>query len=775
MTHAQSSIGTPVPDPEAISKFVEVAFGYCDGFVPVRCLAETGTVDKKPHSEFHRIETLADALIRLAPRAARDQRGLYVVPGTVAKPGSARARDIIQTAVLLVDLDKGDIAEARAHLERNIGPATLAVASGGRTASGEDKLHLYWRLTEATVDDDLERVRALREMVAAKVGGDDAFDSLHQPIRVPGSVHGKQGVCSPVRIVTESLREYELQDLEGAVHDMPSLQDGPSPSSTYVIAAAGPSATSLATTTVREGNQDEISRYDALSKVIGHWLRNHRLGHCSIEDAWEAVRDHNAAMIAPPWDEARLHREFEALRKLDQKNHGPIRHQGERANADETVAITALSDDAIAATFVSEAAGRFRYVPAWGKWMRWSDGRWTEDETGAARELSRQVCRGVGLKAQKPPEARRIASDKTIAAVLRISNSDPQLATGSAEWDAHPFLLNTPGGIIDLETGEVRAHDARLKLTQMAGASMGSGCPRWRSFLHEVTAGDTDLQSYLARLAGYCLTGSTSEQMFAFFHGNGANGKSVFINTIAAVMSDYVATAANETFMASRSERHLTELAGLRAARLVVVPETEHGRSWAEARIKSVTGGEKIRANFMRQDHFEFVPQFKLIVAGNHRPSLTGVGEAMRRRLHLVPFDVTIPPDQRDPNLGARLLEERDGILGWMLDGCAEWQRIGLSPPESVVRAVTRYFEDEDLVGQWIEDSCDVGDVFSAMSKRLFDSWSTWAKEAGHPEGSQKSLGTALRERGFVAGKVEGHRGWLGIAPRVGQHREGSA
>ena len=255
------------------------------------------------------------------------------------------------------------------------------------------------------------------------------------------------------------------------------------------------------------------------------------------------------------------------------------------------------------------------------------------------------------------------------------------------------MLLNAPSGVVDLPTGEIRPHDPDLLISQVTTASPGSNCPRWRAFLQEITEGDAELQAYLALLAGYCLTGSTREQGVAFLHGHGANGKSMFLQTLASIMGSYAATSTLDTFVASRTERHLTELAGPRAARLVLVPETESGRSWAEARIKAITGGERLRANFMRCDHFEFAPQFKLLVAGNHRPTLNGVGEAMRRRLHLVPFNVTIPAERRNMHLAEKLLAERDGILGWMLAGCADWQRKGLAPPACVRAAANEYFD----------------------------------------------------------------------------------
>ena len=293
---------------------------------------------------------------------------------------------------------------------------------------------------------------------------------------------------------------------------------------------------------------------------------------------------------------------------------------------------------------------------------------------------------------------------------------------------------------------------------------MGADCPHWLNFLKVVTADNVDLQAYLARVSGYCLSGSTREQVFFFLHGSGANGKSVFLKILAWILRDYAATATADTFTNRGPARHLTELAGLRAARLVLVSETEAGEGWAEARIKSVTGGETIRANFMHKDHFEFTPQFKLMVAGNHRPSLGDAGEAMRRRLHVIPFGVTIAPGDRDPHLGDILKAEADGILGWMIKGCADWQRTGLMPPAIVSGAADEYFAAEDHIGQWLEDCCQTGPALRASSKALYASWSAWARNGGFEPQSTRALGEALRSRGFQPGKVGLDRGWIGLA-----------
>ena len=755
-----STAFAPQIDTEMIATFVDIVFGYLDGPVPVRLLAETGTPTQPPRAFTRPCSSLARDLIAPAEAARQSSRAVYVVPGTVDPGRSGKAEDIQSTGVVLIDLDDGDIAQKRAHLEHYLGHASVAVASGGHTEDGQEKLHLYWRLTEAAEGPDLERVRMLRERIAALVAGDSSFKSLHQPIRVAGTIHGKNGRQALARIKAITAAEYELSDLVERVANMPPIAGYKGPSLNLDVGKKGPRAADLTTRTIRAGSVDEVTRFEALSKVIGHWLRNARLGHCGIDAAWRAVVDYNAASISPPWDEERLRREFDALKRRDLETHAlPARP------ADPQQPATQFSDDTLAALFVDREGIDWCHVAAWRAWFMWTGLCWQRDETGLVREQVRQACRAAGHECGKPNEVRRICSDKTISAVVRIAASDPSVAIRTSALDAHPMLLNTPAGVIDLETGEVREHDRDLLLTQTTSASPGNGCPRWTRFLAEITGEDQELQAYLQRLAGYLRTGATSEQVFAFFHGGGANGKSVFIQTLASVLGDYAATATLDTFMASSNTKHLTELAGLRGARMVIVPETDPGRAWAEGRIKSVTGGETIRANFMHRDHFEFIPQFKLIVAGNHRPSLSGTGEAMQRRLHLVPFEVTIPPERRDTQLMSKLQEERDGILGWMLEGCAEWRTQGLSPPAVILSAAASYFAEEDLVGQWIEEACETGPLCKATAQSLFTSWSQWAEAAGHPKGTKKTLGEALRQKGFSSGKVMRTRGWVGLRP----------
>jgi P4 family phage/plasmid primase-like protien len=267
----------------------------------------------------------------------------------------------------------------------------------------------------------------------------------------------------------------------------------------------------------------------------------------------------------------------------------------------------------------------------------------------------------------------------------------------------------------------------------------------------------------LQRVAGYCLTGVTSEHALFFLYGTGANGKSVFANTLTIILGDYATVAAMDMFMATTSERHPTDMAGLRGARIVTSIETEQGRRWAESKLKALTGGDKITARFMRQDFFEFVPQFKLLVAGNHKPAIRNVDEAMRRRLHMVPFTVTIPPAQRDKQLPDRLLAERDGILAWAVEGCLMWQRTGLRPPAAVMAATDEYFESEDALGRWLDERCERRASHTEMSAALYADWKNWAEANGEFAGSIKRFSENLTNRGFEQWRSKTARQFRGL------------
>ena len=290
-----------------------------------------------------------------------------------------------------------------------------------------------------------------------------------------------------------------------------------------------------------------------------------------------------------------------------------------------------------------------------------------------------------------------------MAAVERLAQADPRLATTVDVWDADPWLLNTPDGVVDLRTGNLRPHSSGDYMTKITAVGPGGDCPRFKLFMREIMAGDEEMVAFVQRVLGYCLTGDISEEVIFFLYGTGQNGKGVLTSTIEWIMADYCKSAGDEVFTETHNDRHTTEIARLKGARLVLVAEVEEGKRWAEAKLKKMTGGDTLTARFMRQDDFEFKPQFKPLISANHKPQLRSVDVAMRRRMHLILFLVTIPPEKRDNELKAKLKDEGPGILQWLIEGCLEYQRIGLAPPASVVEATDEYFRDEDSIANWIE------------------------------------------------------------------------
>jgi P4 family phage/plasmid primase-like protien len=768
-----SAMTTAQPDAGMIAAFMDAVFGYCEGFVPVRALAEKGGPGRPPHTPFIAADSeLAAKTAVQAAFAADAGLALYVVPGTVAQPGEARAEDVQQTQVVLVDLDHGDVAAKRHHLLKHLGEPSLEVASGGVTPEGQAKLHLYWRLTEPAEGDDIACLCRLRHIIAVKAGGDSSFRSPHQPIRVAGSVYRKNGTARLVRIIAQRSRDYDLGDFAEAVMAMPPLESMVASGSDLDFNDAGSGTGAIADVfvqRVREGGADGITRFDAISKVIGYWIRRARDGHVTPAGAWDEIVAYNEARVDPPWPLDRLQTEAERLWKRDRENNGAIEAACGDDGGNGVVLPVGFTEDALALEFTRSHGDDWRYVAGWGQWLVWCGTHWQKETTLRAYDLARLVCRDAARRCNNRKVSTKLSTAATVSAVERLARADRRHAATTEEWDRDLWALNTPGGVVDLRNGTSRPHDRADRITKITTAAPSGDCPAWRAFLATVTGGDAELQAYLARMAGYALTGVTSEHALFFLYGTGANGKSVFVNTFAGILGDYAANAPMDSFMVTQGERHPTDMAGLRgAARLVTSIETEQGRRWAESKLKALTGGDKIAARFMRQDFFEFVPQFKLVVAGNHKPAIRNVDIAMRRRLHMVPFTFTIPDDRRDKALPQKLLFERDGILAWALQGCLEWQRIGLTPPASVVAATEEYFEAEDALGRWLDECCLLGPNLTETTANLFAAWKAWADAAGEFPGSQKRFADLLVTRGFAKWRdtTGNRRGFRGLTLR---------
>lgn len=446
-----------------------------------------------------------------------------------------------------------------------------------------------------------------------------------------------------------------------------------------------------------------------------------------------------------------------------------------------------FTDDWVAEQIVGELDQKLRYDYPNDRWHVWDGSRWAHATMGEHERTVLKALRTLGrvLRAkldQFPEGAKKravtslnsLGNSGKLTAVLRILQNDPRLVVGTDAFDTNLWELNTPEGTVDLTTGELRPPDSAAMHSKATSVAPQSGAmPVWERFLREVTRDDVELTRYLQKLAGYCLTGSVREQTLNFVWGPGGNGKGVFLRALDGIMGEYAATAPMDSFASSKGDKHPTDLAGLMGARLVTATETQAGRSWDEQRVKALTGGDKIRARFMRQDFVEFEPRFKLVISGNHEPQIENVDEAMRRRIHIIPF--TFKPAVRDLELDDKLKAEWPQILRWAIEGTLLWQQEMLEPPECVLKQTQAYFAEEDLPRQWIAASCELEEGPSTkvymVRAEAFASWKVWCMEQGEEPGKLRDFAKRLRplegELGFSDGQVgpksSRKRGWARI------------
>jgi putative DNA primase/helicase len=297
----------------------------------------------------------------------------------------------------------------------------------------------------------------------------------------------------------------------------------------------------------------------------------------------------------------------------------------------------APSEDAMALAFVQRYGTEYRYVAPWHRWIMWDGKRWVQDSTGSVFALIRKL---VHEAVSGTKDERRTATAAYIAGVERLARYDQSVVVLPTDLDADPWLLNTQAGIVDLRTGALRDHDPEALMTRLTRASPDAlqGQELWALFLEGITQDDAELSAYLQRLAGYCATGDTREDVLPYFFGVGSNGKSSFAEALVAALGDYAMVFAPEVLMEAKGERHPTELAQFMGVRLALCSEPSSSATWNDSRVKSLTGDATISARFMRGDNFTFPRTHKTIVVGNHMPKLNSVTQAIRRRVQMVPF-----------------------------------------------------------------------------------------------------------------------------------------
>lgn len=435
-----------------------------------------------------------------------------------------------------------------------------------------------------------------------------------------------------------------------------------------------------------------------------------------------------------------------------------------------------LSELGNAERLVARHGKDIRYCHEWNKWLIWTGTHWQIDLTGEVERRAKETIRAIYSEAAEiEDEEKRAAlakhaakseTNRAISAMVELAKSEPGIPVLSDQLDSDIWLLNCKNGTLDLRTGELRPHNRKDYITRIIPTEYNpyADFEEWAKFLHRIMNDNAELISFLQRAVGYSLTGSTREQCLFMLYGCGANGKTTFLEAISDVLAGYAQRTPTDTLLAKDTSGISNDIARLKGARFVVASEVEEGKRMAESLVKQMTGGEKMTARFMRAEYFEFMPHFKLWVGTNHKPVIRGTDQAIWRRIKLIPFNVTIPPEERDKNLLNKLRREMPGILNWAVMGCMDWQKNGLGEPEEVIKATNDYRSEMDVLTRFITDCCTTNTQRSIKSSVLYKKYAEWSRDNNEFTLSQTKFSTRMQEKGFS--KIRTSRGmvWEGIA-----------
>jgi P4 family phage/plasmid primase-like protien len=512
--------------------------------------------------------------------------------------------------------------------------------------------------------------------------------------------------------------------------------------------------------TIEEAHEAATIYADTITHVDGH-------------TAGDAFPTHEAARVVEnafdreprePWQKT----EFTKTEKREYaKNQDAIEESQAIAQAldnpdisDDEVDRRKLDEVGFRARFVLEHGENVRYDHSRNKWLLWNGRRWKEDKDKKVQEFALKTLRNIHKEAGGDFEeaaklakfAREMSKAQKVSAMLSLACSHPQIATTNERYDSDKFLLNVQNGTIDLRTGELKPHDKNDLLTRISAVKYD---PNAKSDLWEACLvrwqPDAEVREFLARAAGYSLTGDTSEQTCFFLHGDGSNGKSIFTQSLEYILGDYAQRVRISTLLESKKDNSGTtpDLVNLPGARLVIFSELNEDARLNEGLVKDLTGGERITVNPKFAGVFSFTPQFKPWLYGNHKPRLKGSDLGIRRRLPLIPFTETIPEAEKDTNLDKKLKSEGAGILTWAVRGCLEWQQQGrLNPPDSIIEATTAYHTAQDTFGKFLADRCQFHKLADVKKSDFIKAYKAYMDDLGEYALTPFSINEKLEQRG---------------------------
>lgn len=442
----------------------------------------------------------------------------------------------------------------------------------------------------------------------------------------------------------------------------------------------------------------------------------------------------------------------------------PVQHRGQLRMAER---------------FLEDHGSVLRHVHGIG-WYEWDGTRWLVDEKrvdlSCAVETVKNALRaledmGGDERDDLYKDIRKSESASGLEGMVKIASARPPMSVASKQLDADPYLFNTPTGTVNLITADMTDCCREDLITKVAGAGLdGSedpeqgdgGAAEWEAFLERILP-DPDVRAFVQRLFGYAMLGKVTEHVMPIFTGEGANGKGTLRDAVQAAFGDYAIEVDPAILMESKHERHGAFKMRLRGARLVFCSETEKGRRFAEATMKRLVGGDPIEANLMHKNPITFDPSHLLVMLTNHLPAVSGDDPAVWRRILVVPFDVVIPENERDPDLPERLKKSAPAVLGWVYEGWLDYQEQGLNPPEAVKVRTQEYQASSDVLGRFLDERTIASPHAVVRARELFTEWSGWCHASGEQSGTEKSFAESLARRGYAKKRTSAGQVYQGL------------
>lgn len=689
-----------------------------------------------------------------------------------------------------VHADMDDVTEAQLDAVMAVLLPSIVVQS-----SGPSRYQLYWQLAEGETLTKAE-TKAINQCLAEYHGADSAAVDVSRLLRLPGFKHMKYREAGKTPTVTATVygHTYTANQIRQALP--PSQTGGPAGKQSTNIQTTTPMTHGLAPqlsnlaasiasahphlwagdwqTAVRpSGEIGYPSRSEADLALSGHIARACQGAGVDVNSlaiAIEAVFSDSTMGKSGKWadrDDYRARTINKALRSsyplsahggLVLESHGDIRN---------------------AKAFAQCAGGQFLYVATRDRWLQWVNEKWNVCEKDEHVAMAKDVCGRIlnaagNVFGQDQERGKRLLQEamaahnlSRITAMLKLTVSEPEMATTDRELDCDPYLLGVRNGVIDLRTGRHYFNQPAMRITRYcnAGFAEDATCPQWLRFLDQIFIHDTETIECVQRLLGCTLLGLATEEILIICYGHGSNGKSVFSNVVHKIMGGYAITAPPSLLTARRQDDTgpRNDLAALAGARYVSINEMQAGDRLDEQVVKMLAGREPISARFLHQEFFEFTPSFTPWLRTNHKPIITGLDDGIWRRLVLLPFSRKFADHEKDPVLEQKLLDEQDAILMWMVEGAKMYLKDGIKLSPRMRSELSTYRSESDLLGEFLSDQTTAKPTGKANQGTLYKNYREWCEECGIRPLSKKTFTQRLTERGFTEGKSGKNRFYCGL------------